>query len=164
MVVEKVQRRCRSNFYGLFKCEHCGSISYGQGYSDGYYYHNVLPFCKCPSCGLQSIKGDENISYGGFELVEKKELPEGYKMPEGYFAEEPEEEGWKECEQNDGKPWLYWRLVSYSSENNQQLSERATADFLSIKIKYLMINDKTIAFYIMLWYTVSVEKGEILWQ
>lgn len=107
MVVEKVQRRCRSNFYGLFKCEHCGSISYGQGYSDGYYYHNVLPFCKCPSCGLQSIKGDEKISYGGFELVEKKELPEGYKMPEGYFAGEPEEEGWKECEQNDGKTWLY---------------------------------------------------------
>ncbi len=28
--------------------------------------------------------------------------------------------------------------------------KRATADFLSIKIKYLMINDKTIAFYIML--------------
>jgi len=91
MLVSRITQRSRCDFWGLFQCEHCGSISKGRGYSDGYYHENVLPFCECPACGLQGIKGEVKTSYDGFELVEKKELPEGYEPPERYYSGEPEE-------------------------------------------------------------------------
>lgn len=107
MVIRKVTRRCGSDFFGEFECEHCGSISEGHGYSDGYYKKNVLPLCKCPSCGLQSREGPVRVSYEGFKLINKKELPEGYEPPESYYSGEPKEEGWKECDRHKDEPFLW---------------------------------------------------------
>lgn len=107
MVVEKITRRYHADFWGEFKCEHCRSISTGQGYQDGFYYKNVLPLCKCPACGLQSRKGPVKTSYGGFKLKKKVELPEGYEPPESYYSGEPKEEGWKACNQQKNALFLY---------------------------------------------------------
>ncbi|MDE5830330.1 MAG: hypothetical protein K2H53_01160 [Clostridia bacterium] len=107
MVVQKITKNVHSDFLGQFKCEHCGSILEGHGYHDGYYFKNVLPFCKCPSCGLQSIKGEEKSSYEGFNLILQKDLPEGYTPPESYYSGEPKEEGWKECNRHPDFPCLW---------------------------------------------------------
>lgn len=107
MVIKEVTRQHRLDFFAKFQCEHCGSISTGQGYNDGYYMNSVLPFCKCPSCGLQSIKGVECVSYGGFKLITKKDLPEGYEPPASYYAGKPTEEGWKASERYPEWPPLY---------------------------------------------------------
>jgi len=107
MVVKKITRSSGSDFWGDFECEHCGSISTGRGYSDGFYYENVIPLCKCPVCDLQSREGEEKTSYDGFKVIEKKEISKDYKLPESYYAGEPEKEGWKESDRSKNMPILW---------------------------------------------------------
>lgn len=88
MILKRVTKWFHNDFFGEFECEHCKSTSAGRGYNDQTYHERVLPFCECPSCGLQSKKGAVKKSYGGFTLINKKELPQGYELPESYYSEE----------------------------------------------------------------------------
>lgn len=105
--IMKITRTSGMDFWGKFQCEHCGSVSEGRGYNDGYYKTNVLPFCKCPACKMQSIKGPVKVSYDGFKILEKKELPDDYQPPESYFSGQPKEEGWRMEDQVKNQPFLW---------------------------------------------------------
>ena len=54
MKIKIITYRDRNDFKAVFRCERCGDEFEAWGYSDAYYYDNVVPNALCRSCGLNS--------------------------------------------------------------------------------------------------------------
>lgn len=54
MEIKKITYKSRNDFKAIFQCERCGNEFEAWGYSDDYYYNNVLPNALCPKCGTNS--------------------------------------------------------------------------------------------------------------
>lgn len=57
MIITKETYRSRNDFKAIYKCELCGHEQEGWGYSDDFFYDDVVPNATCPNCGKNS-KGE----------------------------------------------------------------------------------------------------------
>lgn len=54
MKIKDITYSSRNDFKAVFMCEKCKHEYTAWGYSDNYFYNDVLPNAICPECGLNS--------------------------------------------------------------------------------------------------------------
>lgn len=64
MVLVKTNECIRFDFWGDWRCEHCGAeFQNKRGYNDTNYHQNVIPKLPCPKCGKNSEGSDDFCSW-----------------------------------------------------------------------------------------------------
>ena len=62
MKIKEITNRHRNDFYAIYECEYCGSVTKEQyGYEDSNFHGNVIPAWYCTDCN-KNRAGDVKVS------------------------------------------------------------------------------------------------------